>query len=160
MRALTSTSAEAISAMMFLHPTNLGTPIWSYLQVAVAIGADTFSWKVRFVRAKVHISASHVTMSDAALFSQLAEKWHEERGASSSITHLVLSPAYQKIIGMGERAVPLILDQLAREGDDPDHWGWALHAITGDDPVPAEAAGDTTEIARAWLAWGQWRNAW
>lgn len=73
---------------------------------------------------------------------------------------MMLCSAYQRIIGMGDRAVPLILAELEREAGDPDHWGWALHAITGDDPIPEEAAGDTVQIARAWLDWGRARYAW
>jgi hypothetical protein len=99
--------------------------------------------------------------SDAAYFQQLVSAWHKERGVTSSITYMMLSPSYQRIIGMGERAIPLILRQLTNEGDNPDHWGWALHSITGEDPVPNEAAGDTVLIARAWLNWARQRgHAW
>lgn len=59
---------------------------------------------------------------------------------------------YQQIIGMGQAALPLILAELARE---PDHWFWALEAITQEDPVPAEARGKVPEMADAWLAWGK-----
>jgi hypothetical protein len=51
-------------------------------------------------------------------------------------------------------AVPLILDGLRRE---PDHWFWALEAITDENPVPAEAAGKVREMAKAWIDWGQQR---
>jgi hypothetical protein len=95
------------------------------------------------------------SITDDALFEFLRLRWQVERRATSSITQMMLMPAYQRIIGMGERAVPLILAQLKKKGDDPDHWGWALHSITGADPVPAEAAGDTVRIAEAWLAWGK-----
>lgn len=94
---------------------------------------------------------------ESALFQHLVEQWRRERGATSSITQMVLSPAYQRIIGMGSSAVPFILTAIEREGDDPDHWGWALHAITGEDPVPVEAAGDPVKIAQAWLEWGHQR---
>lgn len=35
---------------------------------------------------------------------------------------------------------------------DPDHWFWALEMITGADPVPVEAYGDTVQMAQAWTA--------
>lgn len=98
-------------------------------------------------------------ITDGALFQNLVRQWRAERGATSSITQMVLSPAYQRIIGMGGPAVPLILAQLRSEGGNPDHWGWALHAITGEDPIPPEAAGDTVQIARAWLEWDHQRYA-
>jgi hypothetical protein len=59
---------------------------------------------------------------------------------------------YQQIIGMGDRALPLILSELQRE---PDHWFWALEAITQENPVPPEAAGRVRQMADAWLMWGK-----
>ena len=47
--------------------------------------------------------------------------------------------AYQQIIGMGAEALPFIFRELQKE---PDHWFWALHAITGENPVSKNAAGD------------------
>lgn len=60
-------------------------------------------------------------------------------------------PTYQQIIGMGECAVPFILEELRRE---PDLWFWALKSITGSDPVPPELAGNIDEMARCWVEWG------
>jgi len=59
---------------------------------------------------------------------------------------------YQRIVGMGLSAVPLILEELRRE---PDQWFWALEAITEENPVPPEAAGKVREMARAWIDWGK-----
>jgi hypothetical protein len=92
-------------------------------------------------------------ISDAALFQQLASQWHKERGATSSITQMAICPSYQRIIGLGEKAIPLILRRLENEGDDPDHWFWALQALTREDPVPQDARGDMKEMARSWLDW-------
>ena len=90
-----------------------------------------------------------------AVFALLVRQWHEERGISSSFSDMVLCPSYQRIIGMGEKAIPLILAQLRRESDDPDHWYAALEAITGEDPVPTDVYGDTVKIAEAWLLWAE-----
>jgi hypothetical protein len=70
---------------------------------------------------------------------------------SNSAQMAMLRP-YQKIIGMGRDAVPLILGELQRE---PDQWFWALEAITDENPVPAEAAGKVRLMAEAWLEWGR-----
>ncbi len=59
---------------------------------------------------------------------------------------------YQRIIGMGWDAVPLILEELRRE---PDQWFWALEKITDENPVPPEAAGRVRQMAQAWVEWGQ-----
>ena len=94
------------------------------------------------------------------MFMQLVEQWHIERRMTSSISQMTLCPAYLQIIGMGEKALPLILEQLRREDDDPDHWFAALEAISGQDPVPEDAYGDTLEMAKAWLRWEKERNVW
>ena len=95
------------------------------------------------------------------MFRRLVEQWHTERiGAASSMAEIIACPSYLRIIGMGLRALPLIIEQLAREGNEPDHWCAALEAITGEDPVPEDAHGDTVRIAQAWIAWNKARVAW
>ena len=93
-------------------------------------------------------------------FRRLRDEWKTQRGPVSSITKLVLHPAYQKIIGMGPDAVPFLLQELQR---DPDVWFWALRAITEADPVPPAIRGNIAAMAEAWLRWGreqgyQWSN--
>lgn len=66
-----------------------------------------------------------------------------------------MHPAYQAIIGMGEIALPLILESLSRRLDP---WFWALEAITEDNPVPRRFRGNMEEMARAWLRWGHERG--
>lgn len=88
-------------------------------------------------------------------FQRLVKKWKKQRGASSSITETIAMPAYQEIIGMGEKAVPLLLAQLRSEGDEPDQWFWALRAITGENPVKPEERGNFRKMSQAWLAWSE-----
>lgn len=88
-------------------------------------------------------------------FQDLAKQWRNERGAQSTVAAMTLLPSYQKIIGMGKDALPLILAELKSEGDAPDHWFWALAAISDENPVPAESRGNILEMSKAWLAWGQ-----
>jgi len=89
-------------------------------------------------------------VSDGAIFRNLMEKWRQERGASSSITEIVLSPSYQSIIAMGEKAVPLILAELEAEGNEPDHWFWALQVLTGLNPVSEAIEGNLLAMSDAW----------
>jgi hypothetical protein len=84
-------------------------------------------------------------------FTTLAERWKKETAHLSNIAKRALHPAYQEIIGMGERAVPLLLAELQRQ---PEDWFWALHAITGANPLPPASAGDQGAMAEAWLRWG------
>ena len=92
-------------------------------------------------------------------FLCLLDQWRAERiGAVSSIAEIVACPSHLKIIAMGSIALPFIMEQLVLEEEDPDHWGAALEAITGDNPVPEDAYGDTVGIARTWLRWDENRD--
>jgi hypothetical protein len=88
-------------------------------------------------------------------FRSLAEQWRRETGMLSSVSRMAMHIAYQRIIGMGARAIiPILLDLHKR----PDHWFWALNAITGENPVPQESAGNLREMAKAWIQWGRRRG--
>jgi type I restriction enzyme M protein len=88
---------------------------------------------------------------DAQSFNVLAKQWRED-SALFSTTEMMLTPEYLRIIGMGERAIPLILEDLRSE---PDHWFAALNAITGENPVPRDKWGRVDEMASAWISWGE-----
>jgi hypothetical protein len=88
----------------------------------------------------------------AELFQELAKRWRAETLYLSSSTEIAMHPAYQRIIGLGPAVLPLILAELERQ---PDHWFWALHALTGADPVPPEGRGKLPIMTRAWLEWGR-----
>ncbi len=106
-------------------------------------------------------SFSILPASDQLLFEMLVIQWNQERGITSSITEMAMCPSYQRIIAMGEgRAVPLILRQLEKEGDDPDHWFWALRFLTGENPVPSEFRGNMKIMAKTWLEWARDRYDW
>jgi hypothetical protein len=88
-------------------------------------------------------------------FSELAAKWAEDTLYLSSATDIVLHPNYQRIIGMGPRALPWILRDLEQTGRD---WFWALWAITGENPVDQSDAGNFPRMTQAWLEWGRKRS--
>jgi hypothetical protein len=71
-------------------------------------------------------------------FLLLVEQWQRETGMLSLVQKMVIHPAYQRIIGMGQPVVPLILRELERE---PDHCFWALESITGANPVQEDERG-------------------
>ena len=62
-----------------------------------------------------------------------------------------MHPAYQQVIGMGWDVVPCILSELETA---PDHWFWALTAITGQDPVLPDHRGKLRLMAQDWVRWG------
>jgi hypothetical protein len=88
-------------------------------------------------------------------FHQLVDEWKDETRLLSSIHEMVSHPAYLQIIGMGQEALPLLVNELRRE---PDHWFVALQAITGTNPIPASASGNMDAMARAWLNWAEKRG--
>lgn len=105
------------------------------------------------------LSVSEQRQRHADLFEEfvrLAAQWQAETAGASVTRRIVSHPAYLRIIGMGERAVPWILDQLESE---EAHWFEALHAITGANPVPDEDRGVYAKMTQAWLTWGR-DNGW
>lgn len=96
---------------------------------------------------------SAVEHSVVRQFLALRDQWYVERGPQSALSEIVGCPSYRQIMEMGERAVPLILDQLRQEGGDPDYWFTALEGITGADPVAESDYGDMAAMAKSWLDW-------
>jgi hypothetical protein len=83
-------------------------------------------------------------------FNRLAYQWKQETFHLSSMTKMVIHPAYQSIIGMGSAVLPLLFKELR---NDPDHWFWALRAITEEDPTHPEDAGNLQKMSNSWLKW-------
>lgn len=96
-------------------------------------------------------SYSHVDELEQT-FNTLVEEWRTETELTSSYTNMILHSAYQKIIGLGPDAIPLLLRELERS---PDHWFWALRHITRENPVEEEDAGRLDKMTEAWLQWGR-----
>jgi hypothetical protein len=88
-------------------------------------------------------------------FARLATQWKDETRFLSFSHQIAMNFAYQRIIGMGQAALPLILRELRKE---PHHWFWALRAITGEDPVPPDSQGKIAEMVSAWIRWAEERG--
>ena len=84
-------------------------------------------------------------------FHRLRDQWKEESRYLSNTAQMALLAPYQRIIGMGTDAVPYIVEELRRE---PDHWFWALEAITEENPVSTQDSGRVPAMTAAWLRWG------
>ena len=116
------------------------------------VGSDRF-WRLPFT----YSYSVDFLQGDRVQFFALLKKWREERNPFvSSVAEKIACPSHLRIIAMGERALPFIMEQLA-EGP-LDQWCPALEAITGENPVPETAAGDLVEISKAWLAWDKSRT--
>jgi hypothetical protein len=84
------------------------------------------------------------------LFTALVEEWRRDTAMLSFVDKKVTHPAYQRIIGLGKQAVPLILRELQER---PSYWFWALKCMTGADPVRPGYTFD--QATNAWLDWGR-----
>ena len=98
-----------------------------------------------------NVSYSMYFLDYVQKFKNLAATWKYDTRIYSFTNQIALNSAYQEIIGMGEKAVPLILSDLKKE---PNHWFWALQAITGYDPVKSGQKGQIKKMASAWVDWG------
>jgi hypothetical protein len=86
-------------------------------------------------------------------FKSLAARWLAETRFTSSTHEMVLHPAYQQIIGLGEPALPLLIREL---DEGPRQWFWALRSIAGEDP--AEGVDSVADAAAAWRQWASQRG--
>jgi len=129
-----------------------------YCPMALEAKRDTAKvWKRlhELLRETASGSSTHPGVSASAEFARLAENWKAETAHLSSITRAAMHPAYQRIVGMGSSALPLILCELR---DRPRQWFWALKAISGEDPVKPEDRGNVPKMREAWLEWGRKRG--
>jgi hypothetical protein len=132
---------------------SLGSSIWSS-RIRTVLGRalseylteTAFDWS-----SLIHSTHEALAEKHEQRFLALADEWRRSQGVTSSLTQLVMHPAYQQIIGMGKAAVPLIFRELEK---NPDHWFWALKSITGVDPVSEENRGNIRQMAKLWLEWG------
>jgi len=85
-------------------------------------------------------------------FYRLLDAWRRDTEHISSVSAMILHPAYQQIIGMGTQVVPLLLKELQER---PDYLFWALEAVTGVNPVVNFQLGNFDEMTKEWLHWGR-----
>jgi hypothetical protein len=116
-------------------------------QLAAMAADPNIQRELRQLEAKLTAPERRV---DESHFRCLADQWRRETEHISSLKQACLHPAYQRIIGMGPAVVPYLLRELEQT---PDHWFWALNAITEEDPAHSETSFEGAR--QAWLAWGR-----
>ena len=141
-----------MSVMLELEKTE---PLCSALSSSATSGEQQIE-EDEWLRACHHFALPTSRMSLSERFAELADTWRGDKTFLSSLTEIVTLPSYQQIIGLGPDAVPLILDELR---DVPDHWFWALSAITSLDPVLPEHCGDLDAMTGDWLLWSEAQSA-
>ena len=92
------------------------------------------------------------TEAMATEFTARAERWHRDTDLYSFEMQKVAHPAYQRIIGMGQKVIPLVLRDLETNGG---LWYQALESILGYNPIPVNEPGDIRRLKSRWLEWGR-----
>lgn len=87
-------------------------------------------------------------------FQSLTQRWRNETAHLSIATEKANNFAYQQIIGMGDKVLPLIFRELEATTSD---WFWALRAIARERApvIPPEDRGRVRRIAEIWMDWGK-----
>lgn len=89
-------------------------------------------------------------------FRDRADWWREGTMFLSSPREIASHPAYQKIIAMGPRVVPFILEDLRDNGGD---WYIALRLLVSDPPqITQDTAKSARKVVEMWLEWGRQRG--
>jgi hypothetical protein len=91
----------------------------------------------------------------AEKFYSLAAQWQSDVEGMSSTAQMSQHPAYQEIVSMGTKVVPLLLQELKQ---NPLYWLLALSEITGANPIKPEQRGRVKQMAEAWIEWGKNRG--
>lgn len=136
---------DQLSVDIFVSPEtkDFGQPIWDLLQAGLIAGLSTS------VTEAASFSCGEVTSEE---FRLLIDTLERECAHLSSIREFSQHPAYLQIIGMGPRALPLILKELE---ESPGHWFLALREITQENPVLPEHRGSISQMAQDWLGWAK-----
>ncbi|MEO6863704.1 MAG: hypothetical protein ABI180_19535 [Microcoleus sp.] len=103
--------------------------------------------------------AQNILKKNAEISTEVVDKfyafgtiWQSEVAGIYSTAQISLHPAYQEIISMDTKIVPLLLSELKK---NPLYWLAALSAITGKNPVKPEQRGRVKQMASAWIEWGR-----
>lgn len=83
-------------------------------------------------------------------FYRRLRKWRFDTLTISSADEILNHDDFRAIVGMGERAIPFIINELLVR---PDLLVAALTLITRENPVDPSKAGDIQAMSQAWIDW-------
>ena len=134
-------------------PQLLQTEVYAVQELTEARGIDTRAQRARYALLAETVSLRSVMLRE--YLRDWLEKWRREMGFSSLLMEKRTHPIYQRIVEMGEEAIPLLLEEIQSR---PSFIFMALHDITGDDPIPPEHRGRLGPMIEDWLRWGAERG--
>ncbi len=136
-----------ISTPLMIWETS-GTSLVPWKHHARSVASHTETWRTLGIYILKHRVRKREDEDLRHTFHILASRWRDETGMLSSPKQKAMHTDYQRIIGMGTDALPLIFRELRDYGG---HWYWALGAITRHNPVPLEYSGNMVKMKQYWL---------
>lgn len=118
---------------------------------SLGLKSDTSLWK-QAKAASEGPPESELSNEVTKKFAMLTQQWKSATIYESSVYNIATNDFYQQIIGLGAPILPLIFEEMQRS---PDHWFWALRALTGNDPVREEHRGNVRQMTEDWFNWGR-----
>jgi hypothetical protein len=88
-------------------------------------------------------------------FRRLATAWHDVAPSHPRHPARYDHPVYQEVVSLGPAVIPYLLGAMC---EHPRDWFWALHRITGADPIAPTERGDPGAMRDGWLRWGRERG--
>ena len=146
--ALTSQFANSASAWL---TKKSGSHDWSMPSREAQKSIECSAWRLAKQQEDDRVVAGVLEKAEPLRieFEVLAKRWQRDTRHLSQISKKITHSAFLRIIGMGEAAIPLILESLREK---PAHWFTALRAISNTDPAKPD---DTpSQAGEAWIAWG------
>lgn len=140
-----------MTTLMKEPPSSEAGPNRRNFSVAAGPESESIARSIKEYFRHQGLTASSQRETVGERFDRLSRQWKQKSAFLSSVNQMAMLPEYQQIIGMGYEVLPYMLESLRKE---PDHWFWALNAITGINPIRDTDRGHIQKMAEAWIDWG------
>lgn len=110
---------------------------------------DSADYRSAFILTTGHVQPKKLTPSE------IVKEWQAETAIQSSVTARITHPLFLRLIGIGESAIPDLLERIKSDPARSSYLLIALQAITGENPVPADQMSDASACRERWLEWGR-----
>ena len=131
------TALEPVCEFLDLDPAHQRSDAWGHV-------------RQRHIQRQRCVQPRH---TDFEIFRDAVAEWRDATWFKSSIANRVSHSAYLRIIGLGQQAIPWILQELKQQ---PDYWFPALEALTRGEFSPQST--NMKELCEAWIKWGEERD--
>lgn len=89
------------------------------------------------------------------IIEMLIKIWLSQTIFLSSTTEIINNRAFKRIVSFGTLAIPQIISNLKTQ---PSFLFYALHLITGENPVHTDHVGDIERMTNDWLEWARGKD--